>query len=61
MNIQMLLANPAPSPQTKNKTAASFIIARRPIRSAIRPASTAPTAAPITAEAAAKPNSALPI
>ena len=61
MNIHMLAANPAPSPQTKNNAAAIFIIDRRPIRSPIRPADTAPTAAPSTAEAAAKPNSALPM
>ena len=32
MNIHMLVANPAPSPHTKNDAAESFIIARRPIR-----------------------------
>lgn len=61
MNIQMLLARPAPAPQTKKDVAASFIIANRPIRSAIRPAIIAPAAAPISAAAAAKPNAALPM
>ncbi len=61
MNIQMLVAKPAPSPHTKNEAAASFIIDRRPNRSPIRPADTAPTAAPSTADAAAKPSSALPM
>jgi hypothetical protein len=60
-NTQMLPARPAPSPQIKNSPAASFIIARRPILSAIRPVNTAPTAAPISAAATAKPKTALPI
>ena len=61
MNIHMLVANPAPSPHTKNDAAESFIIDRRPNRSPIRPAHTAPIAAPSTADAAAKPSSALPM
>src|ERR1700742_2448188 len=57
MNIQMLVAKPAPRPHTKNDAAESFIIERRPNRSPIRPAHTAPTAAPRTNDAAAKPKS----
>ena len=40
---------------TKKRTAATFMIARRPKRSAIRPALIAPAAAPSSAEATAKP------
>ena len=61
MNIQMLAANPAPSPHTKNEAAESFIIDRRPNRSLIRPAHTAPIAAPSTPEAVANPSRPLPM
>ena len=61
MNIHTLVDNPAPSPHPKNEAAASFIIVTRPNRSPIRPAHTAPIAAPSTADAAAKPKRALPM
>ena len=45
----------------RKNTAAIFITEMRPIRSAIRPADIAPAAAPSSAEATAKPSSALPM
>ena len=45
----------------KNRTAAIFMTEMRPILSAIVPAVIAPAAAPISADATAKPSSALPI
>jgi hypothetical protein len=55
---QTLPASPAPMARMKNSTAAIFITASRPIRSASRPAVMAPAAAPSNAEATAKPNEA---
>ena len=53
-----LRASPVPIALIRNSTAAIFITARRPIRSAILPAVTAPSAAPSKAEATAKPREA---
>ena len=57
--ISMLAARPAPKALMKNSTAAIFITASRPMRSASRPAVMAPAAAPSSAEATAKPSAAL--
>ena len=57
--IPTLPATPVPMALIRNSTAASFITARRPIRSANRPAVIAPAAAPSSAEATANPSEAL--
>ncbi|SHU63806.1 Uncharacterised protein [Mycobacteroides abscessus subsp. abscessus] len=54
----MFGARPAPTALNRNKAAAIFMTATRPMRSATRPAVMAPTAAPSSAEATAKPSSA---
>ncbi len=54
-NIQMLAARPVPKALIRNSNAAIFITDSRPILSASRPATTAPSAAPISAAATAKP------
>ncbi len=56
MMNQMSGASPAPIALMKNNPAAIFITAIRPIRSAIRPAVSAPIAAPINADATAIPS-----
>ena len=59
--ISTLGANAVPIALTKKNSAAIFMTEMRPMRSAIRPADMAPAAAPSSAEATAKPNSALPM
>jgi hypothetical protein len=54
-----LFARPAPIALMKNNSAAIFITWSRPIRSASRPAVSAPNTQPSSAEATAKPNVAL--
>ena len=52
---QMLVPMPVTTALIRNSAAASFITHSRPIASARRPAVSAPTAAPSSAEATAKP------
>ena len=52
--------SPAPIAEMKKSTAATFIVNKRPNRSANRPAVIAPAAAPSRAEATAKPNAVAP-
>ena len=54
-------AKPVPNALMRNSTAAIFMTEMRPILSAIQPAVIAPAAAPKSAEATAKPSSALPM
>lgn len=52
---------PVPNALIRKSTAAIFMTAMRPILSASRPAVIAPRAAPSSADATAKPSSALPM
>lgn len=58
MNTHRLGARPQLIALTKNSTAAIFITAIRPILSEMAPPRKAPAAAPSSADATAKPNSA---
>ena len=58
---QTLGARPVPIALIRNSAAAIFITDSRPIRSASRPAVTAPSAAPSSAEATANPSVVLPM
>ena len=60
-NIQIFVARPVPKALIRKSKAAIFITDSRPILSASRPATTAPSAAPSNAAATATPTVKLPI
>ena len=59
--ISMFGANAQPTPQTRKQTAAIFIIGTRPILSAMRPDSSAPTHPVMSADPTARPSTASPV